>query len=466
MFKKSHVGVLIAAIFSQALPVFAASDADLQALRDQMQQLRQHYDQHMKQMKRDYELIERRLQQAEVASKQAQTSSKQAEVTSQQAVEAARKQADAAPVIDNGFTPAIELILEGTYAQMRKNPNLAATGFSMKSPLQFPGFNLGESDLGITANIDPNLKGVAAIGLEPTGTLFIENAYVESTALGDAFKMRFGRFFSGLGYLNERHAHAWDFADQPLVYESLWNNQIGEDGIQLRWRAPTAMFVELGGEIGRGRNFPATDRQNRNGAGAGTLFAHIGEDTTETSWRAGASAYQTKRVDAVSSAVPDLLGTVGGVNNSFSGDSFTTGLDFVWKYAPSGGNRYLKLQGEFFSRRENGLLTYNTAGANVRDTYSNTQSGWYAQSVYQFMPHWRAGLRYDQLNPGVATVGLLNVGNVISNYAFKPTRTTLMFDFTPSEYAMLRLQMIKDQSRQGLFDNQFLVQYVMTMEKH
>lgn len=460
--------MLIAALFSQAVPVFAASDADLQALRDQMQQLRHHYDQQMLQMKRDYELMEKRLQQAEAVSKQAQVSSKQAEATSQQAIETSRKQAEntPSPVADNGFNPAIELVLEGTYAQMRKNPALTATGFTTKSPLQLPGFNLGESDLCITANIDPNLKGVAAIGLEPNGTLFIENAYVENAALGNGFNMRVGRFFSGLGYLNERHAHAWDFADQPLVYESLWNNQIGEDGIQLRWRAPTAMFVELGGEIGRGLNFPATDRQNRNGAGAGTLFAHIGEDVANTSWRAGASAYQTKRVDAVSTAIPDLLGTVGGVSNLFSGDSFTTGLDFIWKYTPSGGNRYLKLQGEFFSRRENGLLTYNTAGANVRDTYSNTQSGWYAQSVYQFMPHWRAGLRYDQLNPGVATVGLLNAGNVISNYAFKPTRTTLMFDYTPSEFAMIRLQMMKDHARQGLFDNQFLIQYVMTMEKH
>ena len=49
------------------------------------------------------------------------------------------------------------------------------------------------------------------------------------------------------------------------------------------------------------------------------------------------------------------------------------------------------------------LLTYGThrrQGANLTDRYTDTQSGWYLQSVYQFMPNWRTGLRYDRLDPG------------------------------------------------------------------
>jgi hypothetical protein len=328
------------------------------------------------------------------------------------------------------------------------------------------GFNIGESELGIAANIDPDFRGVANISLGSTGTLSVENAFVQATSLGDGLNLKFGRFFSGLGYLNEQHAHAWDFVDQPLVYASLWDTQLGEDGIQLKWLAPTDMFMEIGGELGKGRGFPGTDTA-KNGSGMGVLFAHIGDDIgIEHSWRAGASLHQTQRVAAESKDVPNLSG--GSVTNNFSGDSQTLGMDFVWKYSPNGNisNRYLKLQGEYFSRKENGQLTYDTTTTNLTDTFSVAQSGWYVQSVYQFMPRWRTGLRYDQLDPGVAQVGALNAANVIANYAFHPTRNTWMLDYSPSEFSRFRVQLAQDNSRQNLSDNQFFVQYIMSLGAH
>jgi hypothetical protein len=293
---------------------------------------------------------------------------------------------------------------------------------------------------------------------------------VQTTSLGNGLNLKFGRFFSGLGYLNEQHAHAWDFTDQPLVYATLWNNQLNEDGVQLKWLAPADMFVEVGGEIGKGRSFPGTDTA-KNGSGAGVLFAHIGDDIgIEQSWRAGISLHRTKQTDAVSTGVPDLLNTPGGVDNSFSGNSQTLGLDAVWKYSPNGNirDRYLKVQGEYFRRKTDGLLTYDTkvGGANLTDSYSVTQSGWYVQSVYQFMPRWRSGLRYDRLDPGVAQTGTLNAGNVIANYAFNPSRITWMADYSPSEFSRLRLQLARDNSRQGLADNQFFLQYIMSLGAH
>ncbi|MDD5180597.1 MAG: hypothetical protein PHT15_04995, partial [Gallionellaceae bacterium] len=238
-----------------------------------------------------------------------------------------------------------------------------------------------------------------------------------------------------------------------------------EDGVQLKWLAPTDTFVELGAELGRGRGFPGSDRQ-KNGSGAGVLFAHVGDDAgVSSSWRAGVSLQQTRRENAVSSNVPDLHGTVGGVSNSFSGDSRTSGLDFVWKYAPDGNATMtnFKLQGEYFRRRENGLLTYNLA---TTDSYAVTQSGWYLQGVYQFMPHWRVGLRYDQLDPGTAQVGALNALNVVSSYGYQPARNTLMLDFSPSEFSRLRVQAAQDKSRQGLADNQLFLQYIMSLGAH
>ena len=368
---------------------------------------------------------------------------------------------------ENAFNPAFSLILSGTYASLRQDPALPATGFAMNpNPGHEQGFTLGESEMGISANIDPQFRGVATLALDPAGGVSVENAFVQTTALGEGLNLKFGRFFSGLGYLNEVHAHAWDFVDQPLVYAALWENQLAEDGVQFKWLAPTETFIELGAEVGKGRGFPGTDRA-KNGSGAGVVFAHIGGDIgIEQSWRAGASLHRTRAVDRESADVPDLNGNP--VTNLFSGDSHTAGLDFVWKYAPNGNirERYLKVQGEYFRRKESGDLTYDTAGANSTDTFSVTQSGFYLQSVYQFMPRWRIGGRYDRLDPGVAQVGALNAGNVISDYAFTPTRTTLMLDYSPSEFSRLRVQLANDQSRQGLADTQFFVQYIMSLGAH
>lgn len=367
------------------------------------------------------------------------------------------------------FNPAFSLILAGAYGNLQRDPAIPATGFALNpNPGHEQGFNLGESEMGVSANIDPEYRGVATMALDPAGGISVENAFVQTTSLGNGVNLKFGRFFSGLGYLNEQHAHAWDFVDQPLVYAALWNNQLNEDGVQLKWLAPADLFVEVGGEIGKGRSFPGTDRA-KNGNGAGALFAHIGDDIgIEQSWRTGVSAHQTRQVNASSAAVPDLLNTAGGVSDSFSGDSRTVGLDFVWKYARNGNirDRYLKVQGEYFRRRENGLLTYDTAGANIADSYTVTQSGWYVQSVYQFMPLWRSGLRYDRLDPGVARVGALNAGNVIANYHFNPSRVSWMLDYSPSEFSRFRLQLAHDNSRQGLADNQLFVQYIMSLGAH
>jgi len=428
IFLKIYLGAAIAALSSLAFNAFAEENPELQTLREQVQQL----DQRITRL-------------SNTPPAMASSSS------------------------ENSFNPAISLILSGTYGTLRQNPAIPATGFAMNpNPGQQQGFNLGESELGIAANIDADYRGAATLSLDPAGGVGVENAYVQTSALGNGLNLKFGRYFSALGYLNEQHAHAWDFVDQPLVYVALWGSQLGEDGLQLKWLAPADTFIELGGELGRGRGFPGSDSA-RNGAGSGVLFAHIGDDIgIEHSWRAGVSLHQTQSVDRPSDAVPDLHNTAGGVSNSFSGDSRTVGLDLVWKYSHNGNirERYLKVQGEYFSRKESGLLTYDTTGVNTPGSFAVTQNGWYLQSVYQFMPTWRTGLRYDRLAPGTASVGAPNAANVIANYSFNPSRLTWMVDYNPSEFTRLRLQLARDNSRQGLADNQLFLQYIMSMGAH
>jgi hypothetical protein len=421
--------------------VLAANDIDPQSVSEQIQQLKQSNME-----------LEQRLRQVESAAAQAPVRSSAGQSSA------------------NSFNPAVSLILSGTYEQLRQDPAIPATGFAMNpnDTGYTHGFSLQESELGFAADIDPQYSGLATISLAGDGGVSVENAFVQTGALGHGLNLKFGRFFSGLGYLNEQHSHVWDFVDQPLVYRVLWDNQYADDGVQLKWLAPTDMFFEIGGELGRGLNYPGSD-QNKNGAGAGVLFAHIGDDIgIEQSWRAGVSLQETRRVDAVSYNVPDLPGTPGGVSNSYTGDSRTAGLDFVWKYSPNGNirERYLKVQSEYFRQYQNGTLTYDITSSNTPGAYSSTQSGWYLQSVYQFMPNWRTGLRYDRLDPGTASVGAPIATDVISNYAFSPSRITWMADYNPSEFSRIRLQLAHDESRQGLTDNLLFVQYIMSLGAH
>jgi hypothetical protein len=234
----------------------------------------------------------------------------------------------------------------------------------------------------------------------------VEEAFFRTTSLPDGFTIKGGRFFSGFGYLNEVHAHAWDFVDQPLVYQAFFGGQRAQDGVQVKWIAPTDLFLEFGAETGNGDAFPGT-RQGGNGLNGTTLFAHVGGDVGDNaSWRAGASLDRPRRRGSR---------VRGHRRRGQSGAECLHRLvetwvaDAVFKWAPTGNSaqRYLKLQGEYMHRRESGDLAFDVDGAALSDAYRSTQSGWYVQGVYQFLPRWRAGLRYDALDSGDADIGLV-----------------------------------------------------------
>jgi hypothetical protein len=119
-------------------------------------------------------------------------------------------------------------------------------------------------------------------------------------------------------------------------------------------------------------------------------------------------------------------------------------------------------------------LTFDTAAASLgtqTGSFQSAQSGWYAQGVYQFMPMWRAGYRYDRLDSGTVKLGLVDSGalSTADFPIFTPhnaTRNTLMFDFSPSEFSRVRLQLASDKSRLGATDNQLFLQYIVSLGAH
>ena len=49
---------------------------------------------------------------------------------------------------------------------------------------------------------------------------------------------------------------------------------------------------------------------------------------------------------------------------------------------------------------------------------------------------------------------------------YNPTRNTVMVDFSPSEFSRFRLQLAADKSREGVTDNQVLLQYILSLGAH
>lgn len=437
--------------------VEAANPDELARIRKEIAELKATYENHI-------QALEQRLQKAESEAQSAHEAVRRSEAVVQQASPAV-----AAPASrDNAFNPAISLILSGLYAQTSRDPSgYAISGFGTPAGAEIGpgsrGLSLAESELGISANIDPNFRGSVAISFSPENEVSVEEAFVETTGLSHGLTVKGGRFFSGIGYLNAQHAHVWDFVDSPLAYQAFLGGQYSDDGLQLRWLAPTDTYLELGAELMRGRNFPGTDNGG-NGAASRAAHAHVGGDIGEShSWRAGLSWLDTSQHD-LQTAASDRFGNP--VTNGFSGSNRIWLADFVWKWAPEGNalDRSFKLQGEFLHRTQHGELVYDRESSAQRGAYDSTQYGGYLQAIYQFMPHWRFGLRSERLEPGHLHYGA-NAA-VLAAPDYVPTRSSLMVDFSPSEFSRMRMQFSRDRSRQNLPDNQFFLQYQMSLGAH
>jgi len=390
----------------------------------------------------------------------------------EQQMQESQAQASSRQQSETAFNPAISAILNGVYANLKQNPDsFRINGFAPTMGEVAPpprGFSLGESELGISANVDHLFRGTLIAAIQPDGSgVDVEEANIQTLALSRGFSVKAGRFFSAVGYQNQIHAHAWDFTDAPLVMKAFLGGQLHEDGVQVKWVAPTDLYFDVGTELGRGAQFPGATA-GKNGAGSVNAFTNLGGDIgAGFAWQAGLSYYETSPSDRT---YDDPL---NAVTNSFTGRSKLWALSGVLKWAPNGNNTVnsFKLQGEYFKRKEDGDLTFDPAGAALTGGYKSSQSGWYAQGVYQFMPQWRVGYRYDELSSGTTTIGLVDSGAltpadfpILAKY--KPKRHTAMIDWSPSEFSRVRLQVARDYSRMGEPDNQVFLQYIVSLGAH
>lgn len=375
--------------------------------------------------------------------------SQQASVAASEAAPAESSGAAVSGANGNAFNPAISIILNGQYAHHSLNPDsYVRAGFPLAGEAGpgAQGISLGESEIALSANIDEKFYGQLTLAVESEDGedgLGIEEAYIDTTALPAGFTLRAGRFFSNIGYLNNHHAHTDKFSDRPLAYQAFLGGQYGDDGVQLRWVAPTELFVEVGGEVLRGQNFPSGGA-GHSGVGVTTLFAHVGGDLgVETSWLAGLSMLRSK---------------TEGSDDGFTGDNRLYIADVTWKWALQGNTKDggIQVRGEYFLDDRDGQYI-DAVDPWLDQPWIGKRRGAYVEGVYRINRNWETGYRYDRLWAG-------DSGPYASDY--DPFRHSAMLTWRNSEFSLLRLQLSRDNPNPVDTDTALTLQYQTALGAH
>jgi len=366
-----------------------------------------------------------------------------------------------ATVFGNGFNPSIGVILNGKASSFsRKTSEIAGFGVGEEGERGKEGLAIDESELNFSANVDDKFHGsltAAIVREEGEDKVELEEAYIQTlpgAGLPTGSRIKAGRAFWALGYLNEHHTHADDFADRPLPYRVYLNNAFNDDGVQLSYVLPTDFYSEIGGGAFRGDDFPAGGSSS--GLGAWSAYARIGGDIGDNqSWRVGGYVLGS---DVNSRASNEDMVTFIGQSRLYAAD-----LRYTW--APTGNPKQSEviLQGEYFHRSEDG--TYEDADAGTGPVaFDDGSSGWYMQGVYKFAPSWRVGARYARMDAPGVPAGL--TGSALDSGGHDPDAISVMGDWTNSEFGRVRLQYNREELSSGADDNQFILQYIMSIGAH
>ena len=235
-------------------------------------------------------------------------------------------------------------------------------GFALGDEAKPPprGVSIGESEINLQANVDQALFANLTVAFENDNSVNVEEAFIQPTALPWGFTAKVGRFFSGIGYLNEQHSHIWDFADRRCP---IWPSSTGNMTMTACSCAGSRrrnMFLEFGGEAMRGDVLPGEQRQR--GADEQSqcrprrverLRPCRRRYRRQSSYSAGLSYLGTRS----SNRATDPVGGPAGSDSS-PAPTTPTSPTRVYKWAPNGNfaQSYVKLQGEVFLRQEAGRL--------------------------------------------------------------------------------------------------------------
>ncbi len=319
------------------------------------------------------------------------------------------------------------------------------------------GFTVQNVELSIGGAVDPYLDGQAnlifLIDRNGETVVELEEAFLTTRALSYGLQVKAGQFFTEFGRQNSQHPHTWAFVDQPVILSRFFGGDgLRSQGARFAWLTPLPWYSEF-----------YLGAQNANGETVTSFLFAPGEivDGHTLIDRGGAR----KASDLLWSARwlngGDLSDTVSanlGVSalqgpNATAIDTNTNiyGIDLYLKWQPIVNQRgfpFIAWQTEWLTR------DYDIPGDSLKDR------GGYTQALWGFTPRWVAGLRLEYAD-GRDNNGTDPLRDQRKRYA--PNLT-----FYPTEFSKIRLQYNRDWAEHlaGNTANSLWLQYEINLGAH
>lgn len=135
----------------------------------------------------------------------------------------------------NAFNPQISVILDGNYYRDDINGDGNAVVGEAAQP-SGPSHGDNGHEHGAAVSNGFNMRDM-------------EEAWFATRNLPAGLRLKAGKFLSDVGYLNNRHPHQWDFADQGIAYENLLGEHgLQDTGVQLTWLPQLPFYALFGAE--------------------------------------------------------------------------------------------------------------------------------------------------------------------------------------------------------------------------
>lgn len=451
--KRSLLIAAVAATLAAPLSASAAASDEMAEVKRMIEQMKADYE-------KKIEALEQRLKAAEQKAETAADTAETAKQASAAATAERKPFGKDALTSGTAFNPKLSIILDGNYYhddEDGEGTELLSEAFRAGAGGHGHeeggdghehggadnGFNFREAEIWFGATVDPYFDASATLAVDSDGDTELEEAFFHTRFLPAGLRVKAGKFFSDIGYINRQHPHEWDFTDQNLAHLNLFGFNLADTGVQVTWLPELPIYTLFGFEAFQGDQdrFGALvddedEREELNlddaddGPRLFTGFVKVAPDLGYNhSLQLGASV--------VHSTESQLIGEINEEEAGFDGDETLWGLDLVYKYdSPrSYGAGDIVVQSEYLYNKKNLELKGYEADPSLEGGDRDfTTDGWYLQGWYGIAPRWQLGLRYDVL-------GLTNKAEGVGdNEDFDESdRWTLGLTYRPSEYSLLRL---------------------------
>jgi hypothetical protein len=310
------------------------------------------------------------------------------------------------------------------------NPDLAVIGNFVgtggeNATESSPPLEMREIETSLQAIVDPYARADFFFALSPEG-IDIEEGFITFPTLPGGVLLKAGKLRSAFGKVNAMHSHALSWTDRPLVTRNLIGGEegIADAGMSAARLVPNPwIFLEATGEVYRGESTVFRSYERRDLTYVGRVRGY--HDVTESSNLDFGASVAYGHNDAAASATTRLVG-----------------IDGTFRYRPLRSAIYRRLLARselVWSRRS------EIGGA--------TAFGAYVATDYQLARRWFAGVRYDYA--GRATVPDIN-----------DTGTSWLLTYWPSEFSQIRGQYRRTRFAEGHTANEVLFQFLFSIGAH